>query len=246
MSSTNILLWSVLPYIAISSFVIGLIWRFKYDKFNWTTRSSQIYEGKLLSIAGPLFHLGLFAVIGGHVVGLLVPQSLTDSLGLSHEAYHLGAVTMGGAAGIATLVGISLLIYRRRTTAMVFAQTTKNDKTMYVFLVATLLAGSAATLSSAGFIGEEHNYRETVAPWVRSILTLSPNGELMMASPIAFRVHAVIGMSLFIIWPFTRLVHALSAPVGYLFRPSIVYRTRDGRGVAGNRKARPGWERIKY
>ena len=246
MSSTNILLWSVFPYIAISSFVIGLVWRFKYDKFNWTTRSSQIYEGKLLSIAGPLFHLGLFAVIGGHVVGLLVPQTLTDSLGLSHEAYHLGAVTMGGAAGIATLVGISLLIYRRRTTAMVFAQTTKNDKTMYIFRVATLLAGSAATLSSAGVIGEEHNYRETVAPWVRSILTLSPNGELMMASPLAFRVHAVIGMSLFIIWPFTRLVHSLSAPVGYLFRPSIVYRTRDGRGIAGNRKARPGWERIKY
>ena len=246
MSSTNILLWSVFPYIAISSFVIGLVWRFKYDKFNWTTRSSQIYEGKLLSIAGPLFHLGLFAVIGGHVVGLLVPQTLTDSLGLSHEAYHLGAVTMGGAAGIATLVGISLLIYRRRTTAMVFAQTTKNDKTMYIFLVATLLAGSAATLSSAGVIGEEHNYRETVAPWVRSILTLSPNGELMMASPLAFRVHAVIGMSLFIIWPFTRLVHSLSAPVGYLFRPSIVYRTRDGRGIAGNRKARPGWERSKY
>lgn len=246
MSSTNILLWSVLPYIAISSFIIGLIWRFKYDKFNWTTRSSQIYEGKLLSIASPLFHLGLFAVIGGHVVGLLVPQSLTDSLGLSREAYHLGAVSMGGAAGIATLVGISLLIYRRRRTAMVFAQTTKNDKTMYVFLVATLLAGSAATLSSAGVIGEEHNYRETVAPWVRSILTLSPNGELIMASPIAFRVHAVIGMSLFIIWPFTRLVHSLSAPIGYLFRPSIVYRTRDGRGVAGNRKARPGWERIKY
>ncbi len=246
MSSTNILLWSVLPYIAISSFIIGLIWRFKYDKFNWTTRSSQIYEGKLLSIAGPLFHLGLFAVIGGHIVGLLVPQDFTDSLGLSHEAYHLGAVTMGGAAGIATLVGITLLIYRRRTTAMVFAQTTKNDKTMYVFLVATLLAGSAATLSSAGVIGEEHNYRETVAPWVRSILTFSPNGELIMASPMAFRVHAVIGMSLFIIWPFTRLVHSLSAPVGYLFRPSIVYRTRDGRGVAGNRKARPGWERTKY
>ena len=246
MNSTNILLWSVLPYIAISSFVIGLIWRFKYDKFNWTTRSSQIYEGKLLSIAGPLFHLGLFAVIGGHVVGLLVPQNVTDSLGLSHQAYHLGAVTMGGAAGIATLLGISLLIYRRRTTAMVFAQTTKNDKTMYIFLVSTLLAGSAATLSSAGVIGEEHNYRETVSPWVRSILTLSPNGELMMASPIAFRVHALVAMSLFIIWPFTRLVHSLSAPVGYLFRPSIVYRTRDGRGIAGNRKARQGWERIKY
>ena len=246
MSSTNILLWSVLPYIAISSFAIGVMWRFQYDKFNWTTRSSQIYEGRLLSIAGPLFHLGLLAVIGGHVVGLLVPQSLTDSLGLSQKAYHLGAIVLGGAAGIATLVGIALLIYRRRSKAMVFAQTTKNDKTMYIFLVATLLTGSAATLSSAGVIGEEHNYRETVGPWVRSILTLNPNGELMMASPAAFRVHAIVGMTLFIIWPFTRLVHALSAPVGYLFRPSIIYRTRDGRGVEGNRKARPGWDRINY
>ncbi len=246
MSSPNVLLWTVLPYIAIAAFVLGLVWRFKYDKFNWTTRSSQIYEGKLLRIAGPLFHLGLFAVIGGHTVGLLVPQTFTDKLGLSHQAYHLGAVTMGGGAGVATLLGISLLIYRRRTSAMVFAATTRNDKTMYIFLVATLLAGSSATLSSAGVIGEEHNYRETVGPWARSILTFSPHGEYMMASPLAFRIHAVAAMSLFIIWPFTRLVHSLSAPVGYLFRPSIVYRSRDNQSTSGSREARPGWEKVKY
>ncbi|NBO07787.1 MAG: respiratory nitrate reductase subunit gamma [Actinobacteria bacterium] len=246
MSSPNILLWTVLPYIAIAAFVLGLVWRFKYDKFNWTTRSSQIYEGKLLRIAGPLFHLGLFAVIGGHIVGLLVPQTFTDKLGLSHQAYHLGAVTMGGGAGVATLLGISLLIYRRRTSAMVFAATTRNDKTMYIFLVATLLAGSSATLSSAGVLGEEHNYRETVGPWARSILTFSPHGEYMMASPLAFRIHAVAAMSLFIIWPFTRLVHSLSAPVGYLFRPSIVYRSRDNQSTSGSREARPGWEKVKY
>ena len=243
MKSLDILLWSVLPYIAIASFGLGLVWRYHYDKFNWTTRSSQIYEGKLLRIAGPLFHLGLFAVIGGHIVGLLIPQSWTDALGLSHEAYHLGAITMGGAAGIATLLGIALLIYRRRTTDTVFAATTKNDKTMYIFLVTTLLAGSGATLSSAGVIGEEHNYRETVAPWFRSILLLRPDGALMAQSPLAFRVHAVVGMLLFIIWPFTRLVHAMSAPFGYMFRPSIIYRTRDEQTSAGNRKARPGWER---
>ena len=246
MSSPNVLLWTVLPYIAIAAFVLGLVWRFKYDRFNWTTRSSQIYEGKLLRIAGPLFHLGLFAVIGGHIVGLLVPQTFTDKLGLSHQAYHLGAVTMGGGAGVATLLGISLLIYRRRTSAMVFAATTRNDKTMYIFLVATLLAGSSATLSSAGVIGEEHNYRETVGPWARSILTFSPHGEYMMASPLAFRIHAVAAMSLFIIWPFTRLVHSLSAPVGYLFRPSIVYRSRDNQSTSGSREARPGWEKVKY
>ncbi len=246
MTSLDILLWSVLPYVAMASFVIGLVWRYKYDKFNWTTRSSQIYEGKLLRIAGPLFHLGLFAVIGGHIVGLLIPKKWTDSIGISQEMYHVGAISLGGLAGVATLLGIALLIYRRRTTATVFAATTKNDKTMYIFLVATLLAGCAATLSSAGVIGTEHNYRETVSPWFRSILLLRPDGTLMMQSPLAFRIHAIVGMLLFIIWPFTRLVHAMSAPIGYMFRPPIIYRTRDGRTHAGSRKARPGWERVKY
>ena len=246
MTSLDILLWSVLPYVAIASFVIGLVWRYKYDKFNWTTRSSQIYEGKMLRIAGPLFHLGLFAVIGGHIVGLLIPKKWTDSIGISQEMYHAGAISIGGLAGVATLLGIALLIYRRRTTATVFAATTKNDKTMYIFLVATLLAGCAATLSSAGVIGTEHNYRETVSPWFRSILLFRPDGSLMAHTPIAFRIHAVVGMLLFIIWPFTRLVHAMSAPIGYMFRPPIIYRTRDGRTNAGNQKARPGWERVKY
>jgi len=243
MTSLDIMLWLVLPYIAIGSFVFGLVWRYRYDKFNWTTRSSQIYEGRLLRIAGPLFHLGLFAVIGGHIVGLLIPKSWTDAVGVSQEMYHVGAITIGGFAGIATLLGIALLIYRRRTTATVFAATTKNDKTMYIFLVATLLAGGSATLSSAGIIGTEHNYRETVSPWFRSILLLQPDGTLMAQTPLAFRIHAVVGMLLFIIWPFTRLVHAMSAPFGYLFRAPIIYRTRDEQKNAGNRRARPGWER---
>ncbi len=246
MNSLDILLWSVMPYVAIGSFVIGLVWRYRYDKFNWTTRSSQIYENNLLRIAGPLFHLGLFAVIGGHIAGLLVPKKWTDAIGVSQEMYHFGAISLGGLAGVATLTGIALLIYRRRTTSTVFAATTKNDKAMYVFLVATLLAGCAATLSSAGVIGTEHNYRETVSPWFRSILLFQPDGTLMASTPLAFRIHAVIGMALFIIWPFTRLVHALSAPIGYMFRPPIIYRTRDGRATAGSSKAKPGWEKIKY
>ena len=246
MSSLDIMLWSVLPYAAIGSFVVGSIWRYRYDKFNWTTRSSQIYEGKLLRIAGPLFHLGLFAVIGGHIVGLLIPKKWTDAVGISQEMYHVGAISIGGLAGVATLLGIALLIYRRRTTDTVFAATTKNDKTMYIFLVATLLAGCAATLSSAGVIGTEHNYRESVSPWFRSILLFRPDAALMANTPLAFRIHAVVGMLLFIIWPFTRLVHAMTAPLGYMFRPPIIYRTRDGRTTAGNRKARPGWEKVKY
>jgi nitrate reductase gamma subunit len=92
MTSLDILLWSVLPYLAIGSFVIGMVWRYRYDKFNWTTRSSQIYEGKMLRVAGPLFHLGLFAVIGGHIVGLLIPKAWTDAIGISQRTYHIGAI----------------------------------------------------------------------------------------------------------------------------------------------------------
>ena len=214
MTTSQILLWDVLPYVAITTFVVGTLWRYRYDKFGWTTRSSQLYERKLIRIASPLFHLGILAVVGGHVMGLLIPESWTNAVGLSEGAYHAMAVGLGLFAGAATLIGIVLLIYRRRTVGPVFAATTKNDKTMYVFLVAAISLGLLTTLVGAGVIGDGHNYREDVSVWFRSILTLQPQGELMADAPLSFRIHAVAGMLLFMIWPFTRLVHAFSAPLG--------------------------------
>ena len=148
------------------------------------------------------------------------------------------------AAGAATLIGVALLIYRRRTSGPVFAATTKNDKTMYVFLVAAICLGILATMTGAGVLGDGYNYRETVSVWFRSIFLLQPQGELMADTPLAFQVHALAGMALFVIWPFTRLVHAFSAPVGYLFRPYIVYRTRSSASI-GNRPPRRGWDRTQ-
>lgn len=244
MSTTQILLWDVLPYVTMAVFVVGIVWRYRYDKFGWTTRSSQLYERSLLRIASPLFHFGILLVLVGHIVGLLIPESWTHALGVSEEFYHVNAVVVGGLAGIMTLVGVIMLIYRRRTTGPVFAATTKNDKTMYVFLVVAICLGLLATMQGAGVIGESYNYRETVSVWFRSIFLLQPQGELMADTPLAFRVHALAGMALFIVWPFTRLVHAFSAPLGYLFRPYVVYRTRSSAAI-GNRSARPGWDRTK-
>ena len=115
MTTTQILLWDVLPYVAITTFVVGTIWRYRYDKFGWTTRSSQLYERKLIRIASPLFHIGILAVLGGHIVGLLIPESWTEAVGISECTYHAMAVGLGLFAGAATLIGIVLLIYRRRT-----------------------------------------------------------------------------------------------------------------------------------
>jgi nitrate reductase gamma subunit len=240
----DIALWGVLPYIAIVLLVGGTIWRYRYDRFGWTTRSSQLYESRLLRIGSPLFHFGLIFVIVGHIGGLVVPESWTETVGISEGLYHFNALLFGGLAGFCTLAGIAILVYRRRTTGPVFMATTRNDKTMYVVLVAAIVLGLWTTLNSVGAGHEAHNYRETVAPWFRSLFVLQPDVAAMAEAPFSFQLHTLVGLVLFAIWPFTRLVHAFTAPVHYLFRPYVVYRTRDARTNPALRADRRGWQPV--
>ncbi|MFE4000187.1 respiratory nitrate reductase subunit gamma [Nocardioides sp. YIM B13467] len=237
----DVLLWGVLPYVAIAVLVVGTWWRYRYDKFGWTTRSSQLYESRLLRIGSPLFHFGILVVIVGHAAGLLIPASWTEALGISEGVYHGNALFWGLIAGVCTLAGLLLLVYRRRTTGPVFMATTKNDKFMYVVLVAAIVLGLWTTVVALAEGHQAHDYRETVSPWFRSLFVLQPDVAAMAAAPIQFHVHVLVGLLLFTIWPFTRLVHAFTAPVHYLFRPYIVYRSRDARPRAGVRPERPGW-----
>lgn len=128
----GILLWVVLPYIALAVFVLGHIWRYRYDKFGWTTRSSPLYERRLLRIGSPLFHFGILVVLLGHICGLVIPKSCTEAVGISEHAYHVSAVVLGTIAGVATVAGLAILINRRRIVGPVFSATTRNDKAMYV------------------------------------------------------------------------------------------------------------------
>ena len=183
-------------------------------------------------------------MIIGHIIGLVIPESWTEAIGISEYMYHWGAAIPGVIAGVATLVGVALLIYRRRSTGPVFTATTLNDKVMYVVLVAAIVAGLGTTMIGAFEGNEAHNYRETVSPWFRSIWYFQPQGELMAEAPLSFHIHVTIALVLFAIWPFTRLVHAFSAPFAYLFRPYIVYRSRDtaGKGeLVGSQPHRRGW-----
>ncbi len=239
MNAWSIILWVAFPYAAIAVFVVGHIWRYRYDKFGWTTRSSQSYENRLLRWGSPMFHLGILMVIAGHAVGLLIPREWLYAIGISEAIYHLGATVLGTFAAVLTLAGLAILVYRRRSNSAVFLATTRMDKTMYVFLGATLLLGTAATVVHQVFGGGFH-YRETVSPWIRSILFFQPQPELMAEVPLLFQLHVLTAFALFVLWPFTRLVHVFSAPVGYLFRPYIVYRSRDA--VRGARPTRRGWE----
>ena len=241
MTGTELFFWVIVPYLAIATFVLGHVWRYRYDKFGWTTRSSQMYERRLLRWASPLFHFGILMAIGGHVIGILVPESWTKAAGLPEWGYHLMAATLGTVAGLGTVIGMALLIYRRRTVGPVFSATTRNDKAMYLLLAATILVGLLTTLRGNG--PNPHDYRLTVAPYFRSIFYLHPDVAKITAAPFGFQVHAMLAWLLFAFWPFTRLVHVFSAPLGYLTRPYIVYRSRETARL-GARAAQPGWERL--
>lgn len=245
----NTVLWGVLPYLMLAVLVGGTVWRYRYDKFGWTTRSSQLYESRLLRIGSPMFHVGILVVFIGHVGGLVIPESWTEAVGVTEGIYHFNALLFGGIAGVLTLGGLLILVYRRRTTGPVFMATTRNDKLMYAVLVTTIALGLWTTLVAVGAGHEAHNYRETVSPWFRSLFTLRPDVDAMAAAPAQFHAHVLMAMLLFTIWPFTRLVHAFTAPLHYLFRPYIVYRSRDhGRPAAvGPTSARPsrrGWSPV--
>jgi nitrate reductase gamma subunit len=234
------LLWLTLPYVAFTSFVVGHIWRYRHDQFGWTTRSSQLHEGRLLRLGSPLFHFGLLAVLGGHVLGIGVPASWTAAVGVSDQAYHLMSVSFGTLSGLATITGLGILLYRRFAVPAVRKATTTIDKVMYLLLSTAILTGMLNTIGG-NLIGGGYDYRSTVSPWFRSLFTLSPQPELMVGIPLSFQIHALVVLILLAGWPYTRLVHVFSAPLGYLVRPYVVYRSRDIAHPGARRYAR-AWD----
>lgn len=240
MNNLDVLLWIAFPYVAAASFIVGHILRYRYDQYGWTSRSSQLYESKLLKWGSPLFHYGMLAVIAGHVIGLLIPREWLEFIGIDDHIYHLGATWLGTAAAAVTVIGMVILLARRGAVKRVFRVTSPMDVVMYIFLVATIAFGTIAVVQFQ-LLGAGYDYRGSVSPWIRSLILMQPDVTLMAGVPFAFQLHVLTATALFAIWPFTRLVHVLSAPIWYLLRPYVVYRSRDTK--LGARKPRPGWNR---
>ena len=135
----NLFLWGALPYIAFTFLIVGTLVRFFYFERNWTTKSSEFLEKKQLRIANPLFHFGLLCVIGGHVVGVLIPKTWTAAIGINDHMYHQGALYMGAVAGIIFIVGFLLLMKRRFTVPAMKVNTSGLDKWLYLFLTLAIL-----------------------------------------------------------------------------------------------------------
>ncbi|MDO5747251.1 MAG: respiratory nitrate reductase subunit gamma [Actinomycetaceae bacterium] len=239
----SVFLWAILPYIAFTLLIGGLIWRWRTDQFGWTSRSSQLHEHAILRAASPLFHFGILFVAAGHIMGLVFPMTWTQQMGISQHAYHLIATIGGTLAGLMTLVGLVGLLYRRFVNKSIRLATTPNDIIMYILLTIPICLGAFATAANQIFGPEGgYNYRETISVWFRSIFTFHPNIELMTSVPLSFQLHIIAGLILFAVLPFTRLVHMVSAPVAYPTRPWIVYRSREGSTVTA--QPRRGWKPV--
>lgn len=242
MSRADLFLWVALPYLAIAIFVVGHVWRYRRDQLGWTARSTQLIERRMLKWGSLLFHFGVLAVIGGHILGILVPASWTGAVGIDEDAYHVIAIAAGLPAGLAMTAGLLILLYRRGSFRPVRVTTLRSDLLMYPLLAVVTLTGMATTISNAI---DEHQYRETVSPWFRGVFAFSPDADLMTQAPFVFQLHTVAAWVLLAAWPFSRLVHAWSVPLTYLMRGWILHRSRNpAAALAYERARRAGAERV--
>lgn len=226
MTKIDILFWVVIPYISITIFIVGHIYRYNTDQFGWTAKSSQFLEQKRLRLGSILFHYGIIFVFFGHVAGLLIPKNWFDNLGISSDLYHFGAIWFGGLAGIITVIGGLLLFIRRVSVKRIINNSTPSDYVALVLLGIVVLVGFSATLGYTAS-GGTFDYRVVIGPWLREIITLNVSEAMIFAmshAPIGFQLHVLLAFILFAAWPFTRLVHVFSFPLKYLRRRYIPYR----------------------
>ena len=233
MSRLDFFLWVALPYLCLAIFVVGHVWRYRRDQYGWTARSTQLLERRLLMVGSLLFHFGILAAIGGHVLGILVPRSWTEAVGISDDDLPLDRgrrrhPLRGGDRGRVRDPRLpprsASAACGRRPPAATSSSTRCSRPTILFGMLATVW-GTAV---------DRYAYRETVSPWFRGIFTFHPHESLMANAPFLFQAHAVTAWLLLAIWPFTRLVHAWSVPVAYLGRAPILYRGRRGAAVPPN------------
>jgi respiratory nitrate reductase gamma subunit len=226
MSAGAILLWVILPYAAVATFVVGTWWRYRADQFGWTSASTQLFEQRILGWAGPAFHYGALAAVGGHVIGLMIPRSFTEAVGVSESTYRWFSAIAGAVAGAVCVIGFAGLVYRRSTNARVRRSTSRTDLLVYFLLVVLIGLGCWMTFAHNLITSSPYDYRESISEWWRSLFVLQPDVEAAQGARTVYQIHAIVAWAFWALFPFSRLVHAWSIPLQYLGRPYILYRRR--------------------
>jgi nitrate reductase gamma subunit len=216
-ATLNHVLFGWYPYLCLTTFLVGSLLRFEREQYTWKAGSSQLLRRKQLVLGSTLFHVGILVIFAGHFVGLLTPIAVFDFVGIGHGFKQGLAIVAGGLAGLMCFVGIALLTHRRLFDARIRATSSFADTAILLILFAQLLLGLATIPVSLGHM-DGHEMVKFMT-WAQGILTLQPgvSAEVAGVHPI-FKAHLMLGMTIFLVFPFTRLVHVWSAPVWYLGR----------------------------
>ena len=218
------------PYLCLTAFVVGSLIRFDREQYGWRTGSSQLLRKRELTWGSNLFHVGILVIFFGHFVRLLTPIAIIDALGIGHGFKQILAMTVGGIAGVACWIGIALLAHRRLFDSRIRKTSSFGDIAILLLLWVQLTFGLSTIFVSAGHL-DGHEMVKFMT-WAQGIVTAQPSAaaQLIDVSSI-FKIHIVLGLTIFLVFPFTRLVHVWSAPIWYLGRPGYqVVRTRFAGG----------------
>jgi nitrate reductase gamma subunit len=220
-------LFGIYPYIALSIFFLGSLIRFDRDQYSWKSDSSQLLSKKYLRLGSNLFHVGILAIFGGHLVGLLTPHGIFLAPGVSDMTHQIVAIVAGSIFGVIALFGALILWFRRMLNKRVSKASRKSDKFILSWLLITLIIGLSTIPVSFGHYNHgDPSVMILLSDWVKSIVTFNPQPELLANVDTVFKIHMFFGLTVFLVFPFTRLVHIWSAPFTYLNRPHQVVRSK--------------------
>ena len=222
----NNLLFGIYPYIALTVMIVASIARYERDPFTWKSKSSQLLRKRQFVLGSVLFHVGVLGIFFGHLVGLLTPIAVFDALGVSHGAKQILAMSAGGVFGLMALAGGTILLLRRLNDPRIRAHSSLADTGILVLLMAQLVLGVGSILVSLQHLDGHEMTR--LMTWAQGIVYFRPGAAAAIADVHwIFKAHILLGLTIFLLFPFTRLVHIVSAPVRYLWRPGYqIVRTR--------------------
>ncbi|MBL0166083.1 MAG: respiratory nitrate reductase subunit gamma [Propionivibrio sp.] len=218
-------LFNVYPYICLAVFLMGSLARFDRDQYTWKSDSSQLLRTGTLRWGSNLFHIGILFLLMGHTVGLLTPHWVYEPF-ITAEHKQLVAVTAGGVAGFVCFIGLSMLLYRRLFDPRIRLTSHRTDIAILIILWIQLSIGLITLPYSLGH--SDASVMLSLSDWAQRIVTFRPDAEGLVALAWPYKIHLVLGMTIFLLFPFSRLVHVWSgfATVSFLFRPSQLVRSR--------------------
>ncbi|MDO9251512.1 MAG: respiratory nitrate reductase subunit gamma [Hydrogenophaga sp.] len=225
MNTLHNFLFNVYPYVCLSVFLMGSLARFDRDQYTWKSDSSQLLRKRQLRWGSNLFHIGILFLFGGHTVGLLTPHFIYEPF-ISPGDKQMVAVVAGGIAGVICFIGLTMLLHRRIFDDRIRLTSHRTDLFILVILWVQLVLGLITLPFSYGH--SDGSVMLVLSDWAQRIVTFRPDAAGLVALDWPYKVHLVLGMTIFLLFPFSRLVHVWSGfgTLAYVFRPYQVVRSR--------------------